>query len=174
MNSEPVLPEVRAQSVCVSGHRPEKLPEGNSLLLLKSLLYGALQEAADEGYLYFYTGLSRGVDLWAAEIIGQLRKDYPQIRSIGVLPFRGFGSSRKNEELYQYSNLIRSMDEIICLSEEYRSGCYRKRNQYLVDHSSLLIAVADDMHSGTGQTIRMAERAGLTVRRIPVIDRDNP
>ncbi len=168
---DPVSAQMRARGVCVSGHRPEKLPEGNSLRLLKSMLYGALQQAADEGYLYFYTGLSRGVDMWAADSIRLLRMEYPQIRSIGVMPYRGFGDGRKQEELYLYSNIIHSMDEVICLSEHYRSGCYRKRNQYLVDHSSLLIAVADNMHSGTGQTIRMAERAGLTVRRIPVIDR---
>ena len=173
MRSDDVSAEMRARGVCVSGHRPEKLPAGNSLSLLKSMLYGALQQAAEEGYLYFYTGLSRGVDMWAADSIRLLRSDYPQIRSIGVMPFRGFGDGRKQEELYLYSNIIRSMDDVVYLSEEYRSGCYRRRNQYLVDHSSLLIAVAADLHSGTGQTIRMAERAGITVRRIPVIDRSS-
>ena len=42
----------------------------------------------------------------------------------------------------------------------------RLRNQYMVDCSHKLLAVCRDSRSGTGQTIRMAERAGIAVKVI--------
>ena len=44
----------------------------------------------------------------------------------------------------------------------------RKRNYYLVDHSSILLAVYNGSHrSGTGMTVRYAQKLG---REIIVID----
>ena len=40
--------------------------------------------------------------------------------------------------------------------------------RYMIRHSRRLIALVTDMRSGTGQTIRMAEAAGLELRLLSV------
>ena len=65
---------LRKRTVCFSGHRPEKLPlKGDSgatvIRYLKSILYKEILDSITAGYDRFITGLARGVDLWAGEIL---------------------------------------------------------------------------------------------------------
>ena len=54
------------------------------------------------------------------------------------------------------------------MGQEYSRNCMLKRNRYLVDHSSILLAVYNGTYqSGTGMTVRYAQR--LT-RDIIIID----
>lgn len=154
----------RAFSVCVSGHRPEKLPTGAPLRIMQSLLYSELEAAAAEGAETFYVGMARGTDLWAADIILHLRRKNPRISLVAVLPYRDRIGEHGGTARFHANAVLKAVDEIVCLGEHYYKGCFRDRNQYMVSHSQRLIALVADMHSGTGQTIRMAERAGLDIR----------
>ena len=68
--------------VCFSGHRPEKLPEGEGREILKSMLHLETENAIKDGARVFYTGMARGVDLYAAEMILDYRHRFPDIRLI--------------------------------------------------------------------------------------------
>ena len=151
-------------AVCVSGHRPEKLPEGAPLRMMQSLLFRELETAILDGAGVFYTGLARGVDLWAADMILHLRRQYPAVRLICVLPFSDRLRTAGSAERFHVRALMQAADRVILLSEHYYRGCYRDRNAYMVQNSRRLIALIADVRSGTGQTVRMAERAGLEMR----------
>lgn len=157
-------------SVCISGHRPEKLPKGVPLRMIQSLLYSEISKAVAEGAETFYCGMARGVDLWAADIILHLRKQYPQVKLICVLPFRDRIRHLRGDVRYHVMTVLNAADEVVALSEQYYRGCYRDRNAYMVQHSQWLIAVIGDRQSGTGQTVRMAERAGLSLHLISTED----
>lgn len=65
--------EKRLHRVCFTGHRPEKLnqPEG---IVVKSLT-NAIHQAIADGKNVFISGVARGVDIWAAEIVLRLRNE---------------------------------------------------------------------------------------------------
>ncbi len=72
---------LREKTVCFTGHRPEKLPgygetENASLNVIRSMLYYQIYQSAEEGYKYFISGLARGVDLWAAEYVLEVKTDF--------------------------------------------------------------------------------------------------
>lgn len=162
---------LRKRTVCFSGHRPEKLPVNgdsgaNVIRCLKSILYMEILESISAGYNRFITGLARGVDLWAGEILMELKEDGEKISIIAVKPYKTHGDNFTGEEKFSLGRLISKADEVICLSEEYRKGCFQRRNEYMVDHSGKLIAVVSDYKSGTGATIRYAEKQGIEVRTI--------
>lgn len=52
-------------------------------------------------------------------------------------------------------------DDAVVLSPVYRAGCYAVRNNYLVDHASLLVAWYDGSPGGTRHTVSRALRRGL-------------
>ena len=151
-------------AVCISGHRPEKLPSGSALHMMQSLLYREIEAAIAEGADCFYAGMARGTDLWAADMILHFRSQHPQIRLIAVLPYRDRISTVRGAERFHVHAVLQSADSIITLSEHYFKGCFRARNAYMIAHSRRLIALMLDDKSGTGQTIRMAKRAGLELR----------
>lgn len=162
---------VKRKTVCFSGHRPEKLPLSGSggakvIRVLKSILYKEILDSMSDGYSCFITGLARGIDLWAGEIVMELKAQGEDIRLIAVSPYKKHGESFKGEEKFILGNIMLKADEIICLGEDYSKGCLQRRNEYMVDRSDKLIAVVSDYKSGTGSTIRYAEKQGVPVRII--------
>lgn len=151
-------------AVCISGHRPEKLPTGTPLLMMQSLLFREIETAIEDGADAFYVGMARGTDLWAADMILHLRRKHPQITLHAVVPFADRVQKLTGAELFHVSAVLDAADSVVTLSEHYYKGCYRDRNQYMVARSQRLIALAADARSGTGQTIHMAKRAGLELR----------
>lgn len=78
----------RLHRCCFTGHRPEKIgiPERK----IKQLLTCAADKAIKDGYTTFITGMARGVDLWAGEIVLQRKKTCTEIRLICATPYPGF------------------------------------------------------------------------------------
>lgn len=54
---------------CFTGHRPNKLNYSESEI--KPLLEKAIDNAIADGYVTFITGMAKGTDIWAAEIVLQ-------------------------------------------------------------------------------------------------------
>lgn len=162
---------IKSKTVCFTGHRPEKLPFGGSdeayvVRVLKSTLYKAVLDSIDEGYDCFITGLARGIDLWAGEIILDLKAEGRPINLIAAAPFKGHGSSFHGAEKFSLGNILLNADKIVYVSQNYFKGCMQRRNEFMVNNSGKLIAVISDYKSGTGSTIRYAEKRGLKMRII--------
>ena len=151
-------------AVCISGHRPEKLPTGAPLRMMQSLLFREIECAMEDGATTFYTGMARGVDLWAADMILHLRGRFPLVNLICVLPCADRIENISGPERFHVHAVMQAADQVLPLSEHFYRGCYRDRNAYMVRHSRRLIALLADIRSGTGQTVHMAERAGLDMR----------
>ena len=74
---------MRGKTACFTGHRkipPESIPE------LSQRLKNTLLRLIEEGYMYFGAGGALGFDTLAAQCVLSLRKRYPHIKLILVLP----------------------------------------------------------------------------------------
>ena len=60
-------------AVSFTGHRPERLdmPE----IVVQEWLETQIRKAIDDGFTDFISGMQRGVDLWAAEIVMRLSEE---------------------------------------------------------------------------------------------------
>ena len=67
-------------------------------------------------------------------------------------------------ELTAPVDILRRCDQVTLLQEPYTPDCFQRRNQYLVEHSSLVIAVWNGRPSGTGNTVSYARACGKWVR----------
>ncbi len=156
------------RTACFSGHRPEKTPfdVNNEFYLktMKSLLHRCVLNLYEEGFDTFICGMQRGVDIWAGQAVMRAKQSYPDIKLICVSPYSNEIYSRRGEDREDYIALRDGCDRFISLGKEYYTGCYQRRNRFMVENSSLLFAAVADMHSGTGQTISYAKKAGLRVK----------
>ena len=156
--------ELRLHRCYFTGHRPEKLnqSEKDIKLALREQIIQALQD----GFVVFITGMSRGVDLWAAEIVLDLRKRNKKIKLICAIPHDEFESqwSPYRQQLYRY--VLADADLVRVISKGYHTGVYQVRNEWLVDHSARVIAVFNGQPSGTKNTIDYAHRQGVPVMLI--------
>ncbi|HHV50172.1 MAG TPA: SLOG family protein [Candidatus Avimonas sp.] len=164
----------REITCCISGHRPEKLPFGwrdeAAYSKLKNAIRLEIIKAAESGYRNFISGMALGVDTWAAEEVVNLREQGFDVRLIAALPCPEQDSRWPKDARERFKNLLAKADGVYVISDRYTPFCMGARNLWMVEHSSLLIAVFNGRQSGTYNTIFHAECFGLN---IVVINPDN-
>lgn len=163
--------KMRNNTCCFSGNRSDKLPwrdnENDEMCLeIIDKTRELIKQAIADGYEYFITGMAIGYDMICAEIVIELKNEYPHIKLIGAIPCRNQEKywTIRNKERYQ--NILQHLSTYIVLSREYNSKCIERRNQYMVNNSSLLIALYDGKRGGVKNTIEYAKQKGLEIKII--------
>ena len=156
--------ELRLHRCCFTGHRPEKLHRQESEI--RAELEETIRKAIADGFSVFITGMARGVDLEAGEIVLRLRSEGFSIRLICAVPYPGFENSWGIEWQQRYSHVITEADLVRYISPRYNSRCFQKRNEWMVNHSARVIAVFNGHPSGTKNTVDYAYRCGVPIMRI--------
>lgn len=156
-----------------TGHRPKSFPwKYNEATpdcdLLKGILVAQIKALADRGVTDFLSGMAQRADLWCAQIVLNLRTENPALKLHCVLPCKGQESKWTVSAQEHYRSILAQANEVIYVGQEYSQDCMLKRNRYLVDHSSVLLAVYNgSRRSGTGATVRHALEQG---REVIIID----
>lgn len=152
------------RAICFTGHRTipkQLLPE-----VLREL-QRVLETAISNGFVDFYTGGAVGWDTYCAQLVLDLREDYPGIALHLVLPCsREEQTARWSpEQRTAYDCIYAAADSREFVSEEYTKTCMRRRNQRLVDLADCCICYCQepDGRTGTAQTVRMARQKGIPV-----------
>ncbi len=149
----------RNTTLAFSGHRT--YPDGDGD---RAALRSAVERSYRQGYRTFLCGMADGFDLCAAEAVAELRARHADVMLVGVVPFDGHRGTIKN--VGRYDSVTASTDVIITLSRRYYSGCYYRRDDYLVMYASALICYCDGSGNGTRYTVRKAERLGLAIENL--------
>ena len=153
---------------CFTGHRPEKMPfsataHSFAYHTFRRNLEFAVQQAILDGYRHFITGMSRGMDLWAAMCVLDFKRAYPGLTLEAAIPCPEQPSRWPAEDVRFYNLVLSRCDTRTVLSPRYTAGCMDKRNRYMVDHSDVVIAVWSGRPSGTGKTVTYALAKGKPV-----------
>jgi uncharacterized phage-like protein YoqJ len=88
------------------------------------------------------------------------------IRLIAALPCPKQDARWCAEDRRRFHALLERADDIHILCDRYTPYCMGACNLWMVEQSSLLIAVFDGSPGGTANTIAHAERLGLRIVRI--------
>ena len=155
---------LKNKTCCFTGHR--EIP-----FYRRPLIYQRVKKEVgnliQKGYLYFGSGGARGFDTIAALIIIRLKRIYPQIRLILVLPCAEQTKGWDKKDLKKYDYIIKNSDKIVYISDNYTKDCMHKRNRHLVDNSSVCICYLNKNHGGTFYTVNYAQKMNIEI--IPII-----
>lgn len=150
--------ELRLHRCCFTGHRPEKLTRSEAEI--KRNLEAAILQAIDDGFVTFITGMARGVDIWAGEIVLQLRLHNPNLHLIAAVPYVGFENRWTADWQKRYKDVLDRADLVRYICKSYSRACFQIRNEWMVNRSARVIAVYNGEPGGTRNTIEYAERNG--------------
>lgn len=160
--------------VALTGHRPQRLglPEdiGDKrwdkieTWIIKQL-FKLYKTATNNGEdLIGYCGMASGCDIEFGYIISITSYVATGMKLACVLPCKDYNSSSQ-----YYNQLKAEADEWIELADEFYKGCDNVRDQYMVDHCDVLIAVWDGIKSGgVWSTIRKAQKADKQIIYCPI------
>ena len=154
---------------CFTGHRPNRLPWESDesdprCLRLKQRLNKTINEAYAQGYRHFICGMAQGADLYFCEAVLTLRARHPEITLEAAIPFLGQSDHWPLSDRQRWNALLLQCDFETMVQHAYSKGCMLRRNRYMVDRASLLIAVYDGYpYGGTKNTLYYALKQGLQV-----------
>jgi uncharacterized phage-like protein YoqJ len=155
--------EKRKYRLCFTGHRPEKLHSNETAVC--TVLSNAIDAAISDGYRTFITGMARGVDIWAAEIVLARKAVNTEIRLICALPHPDFEKRWSAHWQERYNAILQQADLVKTICPEFSMASYQTRNEWMVDHSARVIAIYNGSSGGTAKTITYAEKHGVEVWR---------
>lgn len=148
------------KTVCFTGHR--KIPY-NQLNSIAVRLNETVEKLILSGYCNFAAGGALGFDTMAAECVLKLKKIYPRIKLVLVLPCLTQTKNWREEDIAVYEKIKNQADKVLYISEEYTKGCMFRRNRRLVDYSSLCVAYMTHTGGGTAYTVNYALRKNIEI-----------
>lgn len=155
-------------SVAFTGHRTKRILgiSGNP-----HIIHNMYKDVSDkieklylQGYRTYFSGMAEGMDLLAAKAVLNLKSKYADIRLVAVIPFKGQSAHFEGTDRLLYKQILQQTDETVILSDSYYTGCFHRRNDYLIDHSAVLVAYWDGQpKGGTYYTVSKARRMNKTI-----------
>ena len=144
---------------CVTGHRDIPV---DKIQYVQMQLRQELLQAIQSGYTHFISGFAVGVDLIFAGIVADLKHEYP-ITPEAAIPYQ----DRVKSPDKTFQCLLKECDIVKVHTGRYSKSCFMVRNRYMIDCSSLVIAVHDGRKSGgTAATIKYALQMERDIREI--------
>ena len=151
---------MKEMTCCFTGHRQtpsEYLPA------ISKKLRDTLNFYIGQGYRYLGAGGALGFDTLAAQIVLELKQQYPDIKLVLVLPCKDQASHCIVQDKEAYEQIKARADKIVYTSERYFNGCMQKRNRHLLEHSSLCICYLNKTTGETAYTVDYAMKKDLKI-----------
>jgi uncharacterized phage-like protein YoqJ len=138
------------KSCAFAGHRVfYDAPDEN---LLKKCVINLVNQGVDT----FYSGMAMGFDLFAANVVIDVKKDYPNVKLVACIPCLGQERYYSATDKQLYEKVLVNCDDVVVLSEHYYNGCMFVRDRYMVDNSEYLIVYMRQKVGGTIYTLNYA------------------
>ena len=150
----------------VTGFRPKKMPWGydsecQAAVETRKELGKIMEQAYNDGFRDFISGMALGADTWFAIETLYL----PEARLHCYIPFRGQEHQWDPEEQDEYHDLLREAYEVKYFAKGYSKRAYLDRDMAVVDNSDLIVAIWDGKTTGgTQYTVEYARKVGVPVK----------
>ncbi|MBS9334817.1 DUF1273 domain-containing protein [Fructobacillus sp. M1-13] len=163
--------------IWVTGYRSYELgvfkDKDPKVTVLKYALKKRLVEQLEQGMDWLITGGQPGVELWAADLAVELKKDYPQLHLAVFVPFEGFG---KNWKEANQAKLAKAKSQADFFAATYK-GDYQGPFQlqgyqdFILNHTDGALLVYDNEFEGKSAydaqaMTRFQEKAPYPVNRL--------
>ena len=102
-------------------------------------------------------------DIFAARMLLKIKKRYPQIQLILVLPCENHTLKWNKANISKYQYIAKHAGKIKVLSQHYYPGCMHARTRHLVDNSAYCICYNRKNAGGTAYTVAYARENNLEI-----------
>ncbi len=155
-------------TIAITGHRPDKL-FGYDLMAPGYMAIRAELKTLFRRHACgaLWTGMALGIDQLAALAVIDLNRDGAGIRLNAAIPCRGHSSRWPERSRNLYDAILSKCDEKVLVTDApYQAWMMQKRNEYMVDHAGMVIAVWDGSTGGTKNCVDYALKKHVPVLRL--------
>jgi uncharacterized phage-like protein YoqJ len=118
-----------------------------------------------KGVTNFISGMAIGVDMWAAEIVLDLKRAYPQdtIELIAAIPFEGQANKWSVEYRDRYFDILAQADQAFIFQEHYTKKLYARKKPLHGRQLSLYDSRVQRRKGRHGEHTTLRESKGLNI-----------
>jgi uncharacterized phage-like protein YoqJ len=141
--------------VAVSGYKPFELGifkhNHPAVEFIKQAIRKELEQLLEEGLQWVIISGQLGTELWAAEVVIDLQKEYPSLHLGVITPFlkQEEGWNEQNQEMYQ--SILAQADFVDSISKRPYEGPwqFRLKNQFFIEKSDAFLLFYDEENQGS-------------------------
>lgn len=148
----------KEKTCALTGHRVLENDIDNQMI--KEIFYKLI----DSGIENFLCGMAIGFDSLCFNILREIKKE-KNIKIIACIPCFDQDRSFNFKQKQEYKKMKEEADEKILVSKEYTPYCMMKRNMFMVDNCSVLVAYLNKRNGGTKNTVEYAKK-----KNVPIIN----
>ncbi|WP_018658765.1 SLOG family protein [Allofustis seminis] len=156
------------KKLLMSGYRSYELQifseQDIKLKYLKAYLKNELKRLIEEGWGWFICSGQLGVEQWSAEVVNDLKMEYPHIKLAIFLPYMDFGHNWNEDHQQKLQLLLHQADYVNYTSKHpYTSPTQLSANQqFLIHHTDGLLFIYDEEYPGKAKYLKQTiERMNL-------------
>ncbi|GGH86254.1 putative phage-like protein YoqJ [Pullulanibacillus pueri] len=141
--------------LAITGYKPHELGIFNDdhpgLKVIKHALRNQLLSFINEGTEWFLTSGQPGVELWASELVLELRDDYPQVQLCILTPFLEQEARWPDPAKEKYQMILSEADFVESITKRpYENpGQLRLKNDFIIQKSDGLLVLYDEETPGS-------------------------
>lgn len=141
--------------LAISGYKPFELgifkKDHPAVIYIKTALKKALSPLAEEGLEWVLISGQLGVELWAAEVIFELRTEFPSVKLAVITPFLNQEASWNDLNKEWYESILAQADFIDSVTKRgyEKPWQFRLKNQFFIEKSERLLLFYDTEKEGS-------------------------
>ncbi len=118
---------------------------------LKAFIRHKLLQYIDEGLEWVLIQGQLGIELWTAEVVIDLRVEYPDLKLGIITPFYGHTSKWNEQNQMKYNKIAQETDFMESVHHTEYEGPYqfKQTDQFILDHTDMTILIYDEEQEGS-------------------------
>lgn len=143
----------------VTGYKAHELGIFNNkhpgVSYIKKALKDRLISLIEEGLEWVIISGQLGVELWSAEVVLELRLDYPELQLAIITPFLEQEIKWNEEKQEHYRLILEEANFVSSISKQTYQGPwqFKAKNKFLLDHSDGMLILYDEENIGSPKYI---------------------
>ncbi|MFH7819392.1 SLOG family protein [Neobacillus thermocopriae] len=145
--------------LAISGYKPFELGifknNDPAVYYIKAAFKKALQSKIDEGLEWILISGQLGAELWAAEVVLDLKVQYPDLKLAIITPFLEQEASWNDNNQEWYHTILAQADFVNSVTKKKYENPWqlRLKNQFMIEKSDGLLLLYDQDKEGTPKYI---------------------
>lgn len=148
------------EKVFITGYKPQELGifKNNhpGVPYIKKAIENRLIPLIEDGLKWVIITGQLGVELWAAEMVIELKKEYPELKLMVLTPFLNQEKNWKEETQIYYNSVVSKADFInsITKTEYIAPWQFSLKNKFVLDNTEATILLYDDERESVSKYIK--------------------
>ncbi|UDI78267.1 DUF1273 domain-containing protein [Staphylococcus taiwanensis] len=118
---------------------------------LKKFIKHKLLQYLDEGLEWVLIQGQIGIELWAAEVVIDLKSTFPELKLGIITPFYNHISKWNEHNQIKYNQIVQKADFIESVHHSEYEGAFqfKQTDQFMLEHSDMSLLIYDDEQEGS-------------------------